>query len=359
MTKSKIKVLYDHQIFTVQKYGGISKYFSELFRYLDVPYRKGYLISLNEYSPRFKVLTHLMVKGKRKILNVINRRYTRFLLKHSRYTHYHPTYYDVEGLKHNKGKLVVTVHDMIHELYPQYFDVSDQTKTQKAIMVQKADAIIAISKNTKRDLLKRYDLDESRIHVIYHATSLEKVTVTKEALNLPERYLLFVGSRRHYKNFTVVFEAFNDLVKEDANLHLVCVGGGAFTEEEQALFNAHQCVNRLSQHNVDETALAAYYQQALAFIFPSLYEGFGIPILEAFTLDCPVLLSDTEVFKEVAEDACLYFDGQDSDSLKAQLTSLIQQPKLRESLIQKGQTRVKAFTWEKAVSQLENVYESL
>ena len=168
-------------------------------------------------------------------------------------------------------------------------------------------AILAISEATKRDLVEFYGLDPARVTVTHLGNRLAPTPGAPPPASLPPRYVLFVGTRNSYKNFALVLEAIRGL-----DVRLACVGGGPFDSDEQTL------IARLGAHRArrpgqrDRRRLAACYAHALAFVFPSRYEGFGIPILEAFACGCPALVARASCFPEIAGDAARYFDPDDA-----------------------------------------------
>jgi glycosyltransferase involved in cell wall biosynthesis len=269
---------------------------------------------------------------------------------------FHPTYYDPYFLEHLNKPLVITIHDLIYELFPEFFPPSDKTAQQKGILIRKADHIITVSNNTKLDLIKHYGIDESKISVIYHGV-MQSDSKSGRDINLPERYLLYVGDRRGYKNFYFFIRSLSDIL-EKYNLNLVCAGG-PFTSDEKSLIDSLKISSRVHHYYVSENDLTLLYRNALAFIFPSLYEGFGMPILEAFTSRCPVLLANTVCFNEIAGDAAIYFDPKSKKEICSQIDKISTDEYARQSLILKGLQRVKDFSWNETASKTREVYISV
>lgn len=148
-------------------------------------------------------------------------------------------------------------------------------------------------------------------------------------------------------------------MKNDDSLNLVCVGGGGFEESEKALLKSLDIDKRTYQYSIDDNTLGEFYRNAVAFVYPSLYEGFGIPILEAFTCECPVVLSNSSCFPEVAEDSAVYFNPVDEVSIKEAVEKVIYDEDLRKKLKYKGIQRVKSFSWEKTAQETELLYKSI
>lgn len=364
-----MNVLYDHQIFTTQIYGGISRYFFELISILSKDATASVKLPVVHTNNRYLKDSDLirfnkLLNGKRFFgRTTLVKYYTEFLtkkcLQSKKYDIFHPTYYDPYFLKY-VGDLpfVITVHDMIHELFPDNFTGADKTAEWKKATVEKAAGIIAISENTKQDLMRLYGVDESKIAIIHHASSLAPLDACP-AFPLPTRYLLFVGSRKGYKNFRLFIEGVSPLIRRESDLYVVCAGGPAFSPEETEAFERLSIAERVLQCQVDDRVLATLYHKAVAFVFPSRYEGFGIPILEAFNCRCPALLSNTSSLPEVGGDAALYFDPTDALSIRAAVEEVLQDHELRRKLIQKGSERAKEFSWERTAQQTKALYRKV
>ena len=366
-------ILFDKQIFNLQNYGGISRYFSEII--YGVSNSKGFHSKPNVF---FSNNVHLKskqksnasfiynlskFKGKQRIISALNQRENRSiikLLKNGKYDVFHPTYYLTEFLNYipNDKPFVLTVHDMIHELYPDpnFIDYHNEV-FNKSILIPKASHIIAVSEHTKNDILKLYpDINVDKISVIHHGFSFSD---NKRALKnqLKKSYILFVGSRQYYKNFNWLISNISTFLKEQ-NIDLVCAGGGGFNIDELELIQSAKLETNVSHISIkNDQHLNSLYQHAFCFIYPSLYEGFGIPILEAFANSCPVILANSSCFPEIAGDAALYFD--DKISLLNQLTALINSTLLKKNMINSGNDQLKKFTWSESVEKHLDVYRKI
>jgi len=362
-----MKVLYDHQIFSTQNYGGVSRYFFELMNYLnkykEVDFELALSYSNNYYLKNAPFSNHKTFSEKKKrwgLLDLLNKRNSKGALKKKDFDVFHPTYYDLYFLKYlSKKPFILTIYDMIHELYPQLF--SDDTSKWKRLLAQKAAKIISISENTKRDIMKFYNIDESKIKVIYLGSSLKKNdNLIDPDIKLPENFILFIGSRIRYKNFDLFIRAITPLLKSSEDLYVVCVGSGRFSEVESYLFNKLNIEGRVLQYLINDDTLPYLYQKALAFVFPSLYEGFGIPVLEAFSCGCPVVLSNASSFPEVAGEAGIYFDPNDESSIREAVSKVVYGgEKVRKDLQFKGLEQLKKFSWEKTAKETIAVYKKL
>jgi glycosyltransferase involved in cell wall biosynthesis len=368
-----MKVLYDFQCFTNDRIGGISKYFAKLIQYLNkqegIEVDVAGKLSNNLYSREFEGhLTHkqffpgVQFPGQRKALKHFNRITAARALQNNRFDVFHPTYYNPYWLqKAGSKKVVLTVHDMIHELFniPEHFDRMPIAEVKRRL-IRRADKVIAISNSTKNDLLRFTDVSPEKIEVIYHGIDSHFVKIEKTLFyRHPEAYFLFVGRRSGYKNFSFMIRAIAPLLLK-SKLGVVCVGGGPLSHEEKELISQLRIAPFI--HNlpvVSELQLDYYYQHAIALIYPSLYEGFGMPILEANRNQCPVILANASSLPEVGGDAALYFDVDNTDSLEDAARKVSEKDELRNSLILKGMERIKSFSWEQTFEKTADVYRSV
>lgn len=367
-----MRVLYDDHIFTYQRYGGISRYFYELIQNASTDNYSAlipYLITNNEYLEKSSLLDLLHVPSKtgyvaRKAwLQRFNRNQSiRLLQKQDTYQVFHPTYYTPYFLNHiGNTPFVLTIHDMIHERMGKEFkELGNDTEliAAKALLAQKASKIIAVSATTKKDIIELLNIPEEKISVIYHGASFSTAQAIACTPPLAE-YLLYVGNRGLYKNFIPYLTAIAPLLKK-RNQVLVCAGGGVATAEERALI-AQLGLSSLIHFVAFKTnaELAAWYTHAKAFIFPSRYEGFGIPLLEAFASKCPCLVSDATALPEVAGEAALYFSATDPTHMLSQTERLVDDTLLREDLIEKGSQQLAQFSWELTATQTGACYRAV
>jgi glycosyltransferase involved in cell wall biosynthesis len=364
-----MKVLFDHQCFTNQDYGGISRYFvsimNEFEKMDDISYNLSLKYSNNFYirdKKNFKIksyLPNLNFRGKKFSSHLINLPNSQTQIKKGDFDIFHPTYYNPYFLKTlDKKPFVLTVHDMTHELFPHIVHWFDKTAIQKKYLVAKAEKIHTISRNTHKDLIEILKVPEEKIVVIYHGSSISKSYALKsEFLKIPERYILYVGSRNYYKNFSNAITAFRELIKNDNELFLVCAGGGRFEEREIQLFKEFNLIDKILHRPADDVALATLYSNAILFVFPSLYEGFGIPALEAMNCDCPIALSNVSSLPEIGGDAAIYFNPNDPKDICNQMSKIIYDDNFRNQLIEKGKERRKEFSWQKTASETIKLYE--
>ncbi|MFC3561742.1 glycosyltransferase family 4 protein [Pedobacter jamesrossensis] len=347
------KILFDHQIFSLQVYGGISRYFANIQQALEkeddcsgrisVLYSKNYYIK-NYQAPFQNSLGERLFSSQEKEYKW-NKKYSKYLIGKNNFDVLHPTYYEPYFLKKLKKPYIITVHDMIHELMPDSFSSNDITSVQKKEVIANAAKIITISETTKNDLKNIFDVEDHRIEVIYHGYQQkeQKFHSSQDSLQ-KDKYLLFVGARSGYKNFNRFVNAIAAFLKHKGNINLICAGGGTFQKEETKLFKKLEIEKYVTQLSASDQQLDALYANALAFIFPSIYEGFGLPILEAFQNRCPVALSSSACFKEIADDAAEYFDPMDEHSILTSVMKIIESQENTSSLVEKGIKRLENFT---------------
>ena len=173
-------------------------------------------------------------------------------------------------------------------------------------------------------------------------------------------YLLYVGSRGGYKNFEALILAFASSSYLRSDFSVMCFGGGAFIPDELALFRQLQLSDaHVRQISGNDEMLASMYKNAAAFVYPSLYEGFGIPPLEAMSLGCPVICGNTSSIPEVVGDAGEYFDPNDTESMRVAIETVLQSTGWSQELVAKGHARRLLFSWQRCASETLDVYRSI
>ena len=369
-----LKILLDPQIFNEQTFGGISRYYTEIYSeikkrdhadiycpllYTDNIHFKESPLFLESFQFRMrmfikygKILRYFLPRKLKKR----NRKLFTKLLQQEKFDVFVPTYYDTSFLNVTQKPFVLTVYDMIHEIFPQYFLEDTVTVPNKKLLLEKASRVIAISKSTKNDILRIYPhIPADKIDVVPLSYAIKSPTENRP--NLPNKYLLFVGNRSVYKNFTFFIKAIASLLVDDPELMLLCAGGNAFKDNELQIIAELGISNQVSQQNFEDNELYHYYKNALCFIFPSEYEGFGIPVLEAMACDCPVILANHSSFPEVAGEAGLYFELNNAGDLNAKVFSLVNDPELRNHYRELGLEQVKKFSWKKTADECLQVFK--
>ena len=359
-----MKLIYDNQVFSFQKYGGISRIFVELAK--RIMGKEGTFVSIIAVGTNNYYLNTL--RGKRIkdnrwtniylrmiIFNYINKFFVK--LKCSFYPNsiLHTTYYDTWYLEHCKSKIVCTIHDMTFEKYPDMFDNSEKIINSKKRYIYESDLIIAISEYTKNDILRYYpDVQKEKIKVIYHGNSMKSIEYIRKK---GKKYILFVGNREKYKNFTVVLEALFDLLfKYERDIYLVCSGGGKITESEKRIIDTMNLNDRIEQLTCTDDKLSELYINAECLVFPSYNEGFGIPILEAWSCSCPVIAANSSCFPEIAGDAAIYFEPSNHNELVREILEILNNADKKKELIERGKERLKLYDWDVSANMLYEAY---
>jgi glycosyltransferase involved in cell wall biosynthesis len=256
------------------------------------------------------------------------------------------------------GPRVVTVHDMTPELFPESFPLGNPHFAKRRY-TERSDAIIAISQNTADDMFRLYGGGlEERTTVIPHGVDARFFEPSGRDQRLPERYVLFIGVRGGYKDFPTAVHAVGRVAETDADLAFVVVGGGAFTTTELRLLEAGGLAGRTRHVTPSDEQLPEIYARAAAFVFPSRYEGFGLPTLEALASGTPTVLADASSSREVGGGAARYFPPGDVDALVAELTAALGDG-ARKSALEAGPRRAARFDWDEAARRTSEVYRRI
>lgn len=368
-----MKIFFDHKIFIHQTYGGPSRYFVNLVNELNfknsvnakifAPFHiNNFLSSTGKSNIGFanKILFNNKIsnspKLKKKLMS-INDYMNVFLFKKFNTDILHTTYYDFnKDYKISKKKIVVTVFDLIHEKFKKEYNFPDNYYPKKEIL-SIANHIICISNSTKIDLMEIYKIPENKISVIHLATDYVLSNIDRP---IKEKYFLYVGSRWKYKNFQILLKVLKynkDVLK---NLKLIIFGGGKLSKEEIMLIDEYKIdKSKILQINGDDELLKSLYKNAEFFIYPTKYEGFGIPLLESFSQNCPVLCSNISPLREVAENAATYFDPNEVQSILKAIEKIIYDSKYKNECINNGQKRLKKFSWKKCAAETLDVYKKI
>lgn len=355
-----MKIAYSYHGF-IQKVGGVSRYFYEIIKRISESHQIQVFTKYNTNLylstisiPHTFFLDKKNIKGRNRLRKLIENIYLYYNLKSVDIDLLHHTGEDPNVFKWTQKPIVITIHDCIPEMF---YTANKSRLDKRKKIIHKANAIICVSQNTKNDLLKFYpDLDRDKVFVVYHgaATGIGE----KEYLNQMDfPYLLYVGSRyNEYKNFIFMLEAIYSILI-DYNIKLICTGE-PFNETEKQKIEEYNLQNYVINVGfVSEKQLSNLYHFAECFIYPSKYEGFGIPILEAFVHKCPVCLSNTSCFPEIAGEAACYFDPNSKNSIQSCVINLLRNSQLKKILKNKGEERVKLFSWDKACKQTLEVYK--
>ena len=263
-------------------------------------------------------------------------------------------------------KIVVTVHDLAFMIFPDHFTAKDRflLKFHTKRAIQMADKIIAPSEATKKDIIKFYDIDANKIKVIYHGVAPNsKFQIPNSSVSNP--YILFVGQIQPRKNLIRLIEAF-EIIKSRRNesmpnLKLVIAGGKGwmasktYKKAKKSKFSE----DIIFRGKVSSEDLVKLYQNALMFVLPSLYEGFGLPVLEAMSYGVPCVVSDNSSLSEIVDDHALLVNANSSDDIAQKISMFLNNDFLRKDFAQRSLENIKEFSWGKAAKETLEVFESV
>lgn len=264
--------------------------------------------------------------------------------------------------------VVVTIHDLAHITYPNEFLPKDRYTLEHwtAHAIKQAQLIIAVSKHTKKDIMQYYQVPPEKIAVIYNGfeknTFMTPLSNGLEKLHLEKnKYIVYIGTLQPRKNIIALIRAFKVWQQKHVDWKLVIAGkkGWLFEPIFQEIEQLHLKESVIIPGFVNDDSRAMLYQNAFCLVHPSLYEGFGITLLEAMSQQCPVITSFVSSLPEVAGEAALYFDPLDPEEIVKKLTELEDNPQKREELIKKGLERISQFSWEKCGKQTLSVLSSI
>lgn len=363
-------VVFDHQTFVAQEFGGISRYFCELasrVHGLDGFQAKVVApLHLNAYLPncavpKAAVRLNGKFRGRGRLCQVVNAALAPTLTRMSCPSLIHRTYYAPQP-RVGDVPVVLSVFDMIHELFPENFAADDAVIRSKRGSVSAADHLICISQSTASDLVRLFDVPRSKISVIYlgYSEVFAEPAPQDESSPHDRPYLLYVGQRNGYKNFSTALRAYaaSRLLREAFDL--VVFGGPALSAEEHALIASLSLrPGRVVRMGGFDRDLARAYRHARAFVYPSKYEGFGIPPLEAMSSGCVVASSNASSIPEVVGDAAVTFDPSDIDDTRLALERACLDDTTRQQLLAAGAHRVREFSWDRCARETVAAYRKV
>lgn len=363
-----MEVIFDPQIFSLQKFGGISRYVTGLAASMFESQAAGVEIHCPRYSSQYlKDMPSAMFSGgedissqrlwrySRIFYTVSNLAYFRRRLAHKRFDIAHHTYYWPLPDRLPVRARVTTIHDMIDEVIAP----SPVKSLLKLRSIRQADHVICVSEYTRKTLLGLYDIAPEKVTVVH----LGRPEIAEDVLPWnPEGRpcILYVGPRSGYKNFPRLLAAYAASQRLRRDFRLACFGGGAFTAEEKSIFVEHGITADDVLHLTgDDAALHAAYRGAALFVYPSLYEGFGLPPLEAMTLGAPVACSNATSIPDIVGDAGEYFDPADTDSMTRAMEAVLYFDTRRQELVRSGHERAASFSWGKCARETLDIYRAI
>lgn len=347
-----MRVALDEQIFAIQPYGGISRLFYEQARAfvsdlglgielepLDAPIVNEYVLSdamlrdslaVTRASGPYRALARYLTRPrKRHAVDIV-----------------HNTFYLPRGLSEHPGShRVVTIYDMIPELLPQTRRRLDFL-TEKHRYLKSAEHIICISESTRRDLLRVYPDIHAPISIAYPGVGPQFQPFAPTHVTFPHNYVLHVGNRASYKDGATLLRAFHMIAHDFPDLTLYLVGGGPLSGEESKFLEKTHLSSRVKQESLADQDVPAAYAQAIVTVFPSRYEGFGLPGVEAMASGSPLILADTSSLPEVGGDTAAYFTPGDDVSLAEVLAGVLSDQEARNRMREKGLAQASKFTWQ-------------
>lgn len=271
-------------------------------------------------------------------------------------------------------KIITHIHDVSFLAYPEFIKKTDLffLKLLIPISLKRADKIIAVSEFTKNEIVKYYKTDPQKIEVVYNAVgedflqsdySGNELFEIRKKYNLPEEFILYIGTLQPRKNIPMLIRAFAGAKEKSPGTKLVLAGNRNAHNFDS---NIDKEIERLKISDsvifpgfVDEKDKSALFQLAKAFVFPSLYEGFGIPILEAMSQKIPVLASDILIHREIAGNGVLYFNPDSIDEMQEKLYNILADENSRKNLINLADKRLDFFSWKKSAEKILKIYSGL
>lgn len=376
----KITIYFDGVLYSWGRTGGVLRYFGELIKYLSkknnvtvVMREPNYGLDLpsNVNVVNVKLFgikwPDFLVGYVRKIFTPFNNYKVNKYFSRISDGVFHSTYFTT--YKSLKIPQVLTVHDMIYEKFPEFFSGASHKRfiRNKKLCIDRADAIICVSEATKHSIKELYQVSDDKLHVIYHGVS-EAFNLDRDQkvfddivnkLSIKNPFFLFVGVRGAYKNFSFFIKSFSKW-SNNKKYDIVVVGGGPMTDDEKDLIESLGLSDQVKHHPfVSEIQLKNLYCYCQAFVFPSLDEGFGLPLLEAVSCGAIVLASDIEVFREVIDDIPIYFDPTSEDSLVKALEESSGRVKDHVMAEKKSTEIHDKFSWSVCAKRTEDLYHKL
>lgn len=366
-----MRIAFDYQIFSLQACGGISRYITRLAEYLFAMEQEVKVLAPLHCNEYMALLPASLRYGRR-----ISRDASKAMRLTLPYNHLvcrhkitgwnpdvvHETYFSAFDAKSNIPT-VLTVYDMVHERFPTQFSSFNRLSEYKRKAVQRADHVICISESTRRDLHAVLSVPVDKVSVVHLGfDSFASCCLPAQKAFVAESrpYLLFVGNRKGYKNFAGLLRAVMLSPKLLGTFDIVAFGGGRFTSEEQALIRSlGYHAPQVRQTGGSDVDLGMLYQDAAALVYPSFYEGFGLPPLEAMAHNCTVVVSNTSSLPEVVGDAGEYFDPASPENMSAAIERVVFSAERTQALLSKGHERLRHFSWEACAKGTLDVYKNL
>ncbi len=262
-------------------------------------------------------------------------------------------------------KTISTMYDLQHEYYPENFSDAQIAfrKHNHKYTAQNSDHVIAISNYTKKTILEKYNIDPDKISTVYLDAVKLKESINTDNIELPKQFLLYPAALWPHKNHKILIEALNDLKAKFPNLHIVFTGvtkKKKLREEIDSLIKKYNLSNKIHFLGfVSDETLSYIYKKASALVFPSSFEGFGIPLIEAFRYELPVIAARNSSITEMVGDAGLLFETNNIKECKQHIEDVLTDENLRHELIDKGLNRAKDFSWMNTAEETLGVFDNI
>lgn len=366
-----MKIAFDYQTFCNQNFGGISRYFARIAPHLvrlEQDVRIFAPIHQNAYA---KNLMPGIVSGVSvpryppkswRLFTTVNRLIAKRAINNWNPDIVHETFYSPYKSSSNNRYTVITVYDMIHELFKNSFPINDKTTEIKRLAIKRADHVICISNNTRIDLINILNIPEEKVSYVH--LGFEQLTFSLNESLIPlqneQPFLLYVSGRNNYKNFDRFLQSVSQSKKLIKNFDIIAYGGGQFTHKELELIKKLGFrKGQVRQVSGSDTLLQSYYKQAHAFIYPSLYEGFGLPPLEAMAYNCPVISSNSSSMPEILGGAAEFFNPYEIDDITRAIENVVFSEERINQLQELGCIQFKKFTWSRCARETLSVYKKI
>lgn len=360
--------LFDEQCFVRQERGGISRFFVETILRLEAASqgswspRTNWPLTINEHAEdaalarrlQLRILGHRMRRPEKAISRIAST-----IKPSSAFDLVHATYYATAPSKaRHRRPLVTTVFDMTPERFPELFPQGNP-HLAKRDYVAEADLVVCISEATYKDVLEFYGEPRGRVVTIPWGVGDEFTPVGPSIEGLGPGYVLFVGQRSGYKDFNVLIEAFRVKEQHLADTPLVIVGGPNLSQDEVQALKAAGVLGRTHHIWPTDRQLPAVYRGAKLFVFPSRYEGFGLPTLEAMASGVPTILANSSSHVEVGGEAALFFDPGNAEQLAHGISLLLTDSTEHAVRRELGLAHAATFSWDTATRALAGAYSDL
>jgi glycosyltransferase involved in cell wall biosynthesis len=368
-----MRIFYDHQAFSLQSYGGITRVFSEIIRYLNdqggisTTVFLGYSNTQAKFAEIVSSLGEVLQFGsapfRRGMGNYALNEALMALYapRFGKFDIYHSTLYRFSPCV-RATRRVATHHDCVQERFPKLFPDRARIMRFKRRMFRQADLVLCVSEASRNDLFHFYDVAPNKAVVVHNGVSrLQRASQGEAALraHVTGEYLLYVGARHAYKNFDGLLQAYAESNVVDRYALLV-IGGGAATMTETKLIEKLGLRGRVKfVPHASPPLLAEAYALAALFVYPSLYEGFGMPPLEAASLGCPSLVASNPAAREVCQDSVFYFDAASPSDFSKMLCVSLSNNEERARLVERGRALLQRYTWQNCGKQTLEAYMRL